>query len=51
MEGLTVEVVARDGKYLFLRFRSFFAFEIIQNNVLLRINSGGNVETVTIIFS
>jgi hypothetical protein len=38
VEGLSAEMVARYGNFLFRRFRPFVAFEIIQNNMGVRID-------------
>jgi hypothetical protein len=37
--GLSVETVVRDGDSLLRNFRSFFAFEIVENDVLLPMNT------------
>jgi hypothetical protein len=46
--GFSVETVAADGNCSFRRFRPFVATEVIQHNVRLRINNGGNIEVIII---
>jgi hypothetical protein len=48
---LSVETLAGDGHYLFWRFHKNVAFETIQNNLRLNINTredGGNGEIIAI---
>jgi hypothetical protein len=45
--GLSVETIAADVNCSFRRFRPFVATEVIQNNMQLRINNGGNIEVIT----
>jgi hypothetical protein len=46
--GLSMETVAADGYCSFRRFRSSVVTELIQNDVRLRINNGGNIEVIII---